>query len=187
MNTFLNSNQHAWIQFFVTNDLSVCESIAFMVQQYKKTNNEEFKQIADSLCYQYLPSGSGIDNGTTIDWNNSLETKLIFNFSFHHMDGQGYYIGWTDHQMILIPSFIHEIDIQFHCDHWEDFCNSIAEDNEKAIEEEGLIEDTEEYDLFVSELTYMEEDYEIFSDTAFFYIFHTSLTQKIEKIRQLIA
>ena len=51
-----------------------------------------------------LPSGSGIDNGTKIDLDASKPDRLVFNFSYHHMNDGGMYDGWTDHQLIVTPS-----------------------------------------------------------------------------------
>lgn len=48
---------------------------------------------------QLLPSGSGIDNGTTFDNARSSDSVLRFNTSFHHMD------GWTDHVISVRPAF----------------------------------------------------------------------------------
>lgn len=50
------------------------------------------------------PSGSGFDSGTTLG-DKSTPKKLIFNTSYHHMDDDGFYIGWTHHKVIITPSF----------------------------------------------------------------------------------
>ncbi len=52
-----------------------------------------------------LPSGSGIDAGMKFDWQTSTSNKLVFTFSFHHLNGGGYYDGWTEHKLILTPTF----------------------------------------------------------------------------------
>jgi hypothetical protein len=36
---------------------------------------------------------------------SSTPDKLVFNTSFHHMDENGYYTGWTDHNIIVTPTF----------------------------------------------------------------------------------
>lgn len=59
----------------------------------------------------YLPHGSGIDSGCTIDLDRSTGEKIIINTSFHHMNDAGMYDGWTDHKVIVTPSLIHGIDI----------------------------------------------------------------------------
>lgn len=53
----------------------------------------------------YLPSGSGFDAGTTIDYSRSRPNYLVFRTSFHHMDPGGAYDGWSDHWVGVSPAF----------------------------------------------------------------------------------
>lgn len=57
----------------------------------------------ESLCKQYLPHGSGFDSGCTMDMEASKPNRLIFSADFHHMNDNGYYDGWSTHQVILTP------------------------------------------------------------------------------------
>jgi hypothetical protein len=57
------------------------------------------------------PSGSGIDTGTIFDWEKSTPNKLIFYFSFHHMNENGYYDGWTEHALTVKPSLMWQYDL----------------------------------------------------------------------------
>lgn len=50
-----------------------------------------------------LPYGSGFDMGTKIEY--VTKDKVILSFSFHHMNSDGYYDGWTEHKVIVKPSF----------------------------------------------------------------------------------
>jgi hypothetical protein len=59
-----------------------------------------------------LPSGSGFDAGTTLDMDKSTSERLVFNTSFHHMDENGYYCGWTEHTVIVTPSLAFGIDVR---------------------------------------------------------------------------
>ena len=52
-----------------------------------------------------LPSGSGFDSGSKIDRDNSSGGKIAIKTSFHHMDTDGYYDGWTEHTITIRPSF----------------------------------------------------------------------------------
>lgn len=52
-----------------------------------------------------LPSGSGFDDGSKIDVDNSRKDKIIITTAFHHMDEHGGYCGWTDHKIIVTPDF----------------------------------------------------------------------------------
>jgi hypothetical protein len=58
----------------------------------------------DELCKR-LPHGSGFDCGTKLDIDESTSKKLVFITSFHHMDGNGFYSGWTEHKVIITPEF----------------------------------------------------------------------------------
>ena len=51
------------------------------------------------------PAGSGIDTGTKFVAEESKTNKLVFSCSFHHMNDVGYYTNWTDHKIIVTPSF----------------------------------------------------------------------------------
>lgn len=52
-----------------------------------------------------LPSGSGIDNGTKLLADECKPGKLVFAFGFHHMNENGMYDGWTEHELHVTPSF----------------------------------------------------------------------------------
>lgn len=55
---------------------------------------------------EFLPSGSGFDNGTQIDFDQTIPEKLVLETSFHHMDEHGGYDGWTDHRIIVTASLL---------------------------------------------------------------------------------
>ncbi len=78
-----------------------------------KSGNEEWLakhgEMAEALVREFLPSGSGFDNGTSIYLGNSTGEKLVFATSFHHMDEFGSYDGWSDHTVTVRPSMIHDI------------------------------------------------------------------------------
>lgn len=69
--------------------------------------NDRLEWIQSNL----LPHGSGFDNGTTIN-NDSTPDRLIFNTAFHHMDDNGMYGHWTDHQVIIRASLTSGFDIR---------------------------------------------------------------------------
>ncbi len=48
-----------------------------------------------------LPSGSGFDCGTKINLDESNSNKIVINTSFHHMDENGGYNGWTNHAITI--------------------------------------------------------------------------------------
>ena len=70
-------------------------------------SNETWITGHEDMIYEIMktsPSGSGIDDGTLIDLDKSTGEKLIFSFSYHHMNENGYYDGWTEHRLIVTPS-----------------------------------------------------------------------------------
>lgn len=63
-----------------------------------------WESILDSINAE-LPRGSGFDSGSEFDIEASKHNRLVFNTSFHHMNECGMYDGWTEHQVILTPTF----------------------------------------------------------------------------------
>jgi hypothetical protein len=74
-----------------------------------KSGNTEWRDKHEDrigkLVDRYMPSGSGFDNGTKIDFDRSSGEKLVFYTSFHHMT-EGMYNGWTEHTLTVVPSFM---------------------------------------------------------------------------------
>ena len=56
------------------------------------------KKILDSM-----PSGSGIDNGTKVI--SVQDSRVILSCEFHHMNANGYYDGWTKHNIVFYSEF----------------------------------------------------------------------------------
>ena len=85
------------------------------VQNCIKHNNSEWQakhtEAIDEIMRNTSPSGSGIDNGTTLNWERSSGDKLVFETAFHHMDENGYYDGWTEHTITVRPSLLSDIDL----------------------------------------------------------------------------
>lgn len=81
------------------------------MQNCENSGNSEWKhRHADNiydLVEKYLPSGSGFDNGTFLDLNESHAEKLVFKTSFHHMDENGFYTMWTMHSVTVKSSLLH--------------------------------------------------------------------------------
>lgn len=82
----------------------------------RKSNNNEWlvthEDTIEFLVKNYMPSGSGIDCGTQINLEKSTPEKLVFTFSYHHMNEGGMYDGWTEHTLTVRPSLAHDIDIR---------------------------------------------------------------------------
>jgi hypothetical protein len=76
---------------------------------------------------QTLPSGAGFDRGTQIDLDRSTSHKIIFNTSFHHMNGDGIYCEWSKHTVIVTPSFLGRFDVRVTGRNVRDIKDYIAE------------------------------------------------------------
>lgn len=74
--------------------------------------HERHRDAAKELVRRTAPSGSGIDKPIEFDISNSGEKVLIFNISFHHMDENGMYAGWTDHRIKVTPSLMSLFNIK---------------------------------------------------------------------------
>ena len=59
-----------------------------------------------------LPSGGGLDNGTSIDLDKSTGRKIVLHCSFHHMDEHGFYVGWTEHTITVVADLITDFDLK---------------------------------------------------------------------------
>ena len=85
-------------------------------QRCAKTNNGEWQEKHEArlkeIAENYLPSGSGIDNGADIDIDASAPDRLVINTAFHHMNENGYYNGWTEHKVIVTPSLQFEFNLK---------------------------------------------------------------------------
>ena len=59
-----------------------------------------------------LPSGSGIDSGCAIDEEKSTKNKIVIHSSFHHMDENGFYCGWSEFTVTAIPDFMNNFNLK---------------------------------------------------------------------------
>lgn len=73
--------------------------------------SESAKDDLNWISRNLLPHGSGFDNGTSIA-TISTSQKIRFETSFHHMNDAGFYDGWTDHEIIIVPSFVHGFEMR---------------------------------------------------------------------------
>jgi hypothetical protein len=74
----------------------------------KKVNNTQWQKnhsyYLDELEKNYLPHGSGIDSGCTID-REFKKDRIVINVPFHNMDENGFYCGWSEFKIICKPEF----------------------------------------------------------------------------------
>ena len=77
-----------------------------------KANNQRWQDITESriesAIRNLMPSGSGFDCDTKFDLGaNRGKPYLRFATEFHHMNGVGYYDGWTQHVITVKPCLAH--------------------------------------------------------------------------------
>ena len=70
--------------------------------EWKERHEEAIRKLTNEL-----PHGSGIDGENEIDLGKSTGEKIVIHTSFHHMNENGMYDGWTDHTLTVRPSLIH--------------------------------------------------------------------------------
>lgn len=110
-----NNNEHGvWTMNTHKLYRAIASTMNAMENCRKNGNNEWLDRHEDSLqCLMgFMPSGSGIDNGTTLDRDASTDDKLVFTFGYHHMNEGGMYDGWTEHALTVKPSLMFGIDLR---------------------------------------------------------------------------
>jgi hypothetical protein len=73
---------------------------------HARNNAEWFDRHSDAITEimtNTAPSGAGFDCGTKIS-DESTPEKLLFETSYHHMDEQGGYDGWSHHRITVKSS-----------------------------------------------------------------------------------
>lgn len=65
-----------------------------------------------TMLVELIPHGNGIDIGPRTCDDVSVEPSAIrFSVSFHHMNSDGFYVGWTEHDVTIRPAF-DGVDVQ---------------------------------------------------------------------------
>ena len=70
-------------------------------QEWIEKHNATINEVMDSA-----PSGSGIDCGTKLNDEKTTDEKLVFIVEYHHMNDNGMYDGWTNHEITVKPSLL---------------------------------------------------------------------------------
>ncbi len=93
---------------------SSIEALSNCITSGNKNWQARHEDNANTLTRDFMPSGSGIDCGTKLDVDASLRQmgKLVFTLSFHHMNENGMYDGWTEHKAIVSPSLTSDFDLK---------------------------------------------------------------------------
>jgi hypothetical protein len=75
-------------------------------QNHESSNRfaTQHEQTIIGLIRETSPSGSGIDSGVSFDFDESKNDRLVIRFDYHHMNGDGFYCGWTNQTLTIKPS-----------------------------------------------------------------------------------
>ena len=92
--------------------------INIFAQHTKNSNSvsdiicENCVEKAEDIVKNHFPNGSGFDSGTSLVWDKCKYNKIVLRADFHHMDDNGYYCGWSEHEVIIVPSFSFGYDLR---------------------------------------------------------------------------
>jgi hypothetical protein len=83
----------------------------------KLGNNEWYAKhdaTIEHIEKEYLPSGCGIDSGTKVDLSeprgmcrSNGKTRIVLVTAYHHMNENGMYDVWTEHEITIVPNLLH--------------------------------------------------------------------------------
>lgn len=80
-------------------------------KHWEEMSAQHEKRIHD-LVKEHMPSGSGFDSGTELDLDRSTDEMLVFTTSYHHMNEDGMYDGWTEHEVRVKASLWAEFHLR---------------------------------------------------------------------------
>lgn len=75
---------------------------------------DNHRERLQTIVKEYFPSGSGINSGCVLNLDQSTPNKLVIETTFHHMDENGSYYGWTNHSIIVKPDLANGIVLTVH-------------------------------------------------------------------------
>ena len=105
-----------------------------------KSENNEWKIKHETrlreLVKDKMPSGSGIDSGTTLRLEASHGEMLVFDADYHHMNEHGMYDGWTAHVIRVRPSLSFGFTVTVSGQNRNDIKAYLAETFQSALNEE---------------------------------------------------
>jgi hypothetical protein len=89
---------------------TVIQQLGRLIAQAKHTDKKtgwfdpSAKQVR-SFVHEYLPSGSGLDGDIVVDFSRCNSNQVVIDVEYHHMNEVGMYTGWTNHSIVVTPSF----------------------------------------------------------------------------------
>ena len=89
--------------------MKLYKELAVRIEAYHKCNDEWLDhniKIIDDLIQNLMPNESEIETKVLLDYDVSTRNKLVFHFSYHHMNDK-----WTHHILTVKPDFIFDISL----------------------------------------------------------------------------
>jgi len=89
--------------------MKVFEKLPELVRRKQWANEQKMHALIEQIDLEFekamrdAPNGSGFDSGTKLE--SATDREMVFTTSFHHMDDNGSYCGWTDHRIIIKSVF----------------------------------------------------------------------------------
>ena len=85
------------------------------VENCKKSNNETWEdkhsEVIEYIENNVLPSGSGINSGTTIDLEKSNRDKLVLIAEYDYMNESGFYMYTIPFVVTVKPSLLFDFEL----------------------------------------------------------------------------
>lgn len=92
----------------------VYKRLAQLIDNYHNCNSK-YSEIAEEKIEKLLMdflSGSGFDSGTTLNFEESNQNKLVFESAYHHMNENGFYDEWSHFKIIVTPNLAYDFNIR---------------------------------------------------------------------------
>lgn len=124
--------------------MTVIQTLASLLSRMNHFHNSrEYGMVANmdaqaiDIIKNRLPHGSGFDNGVFLNYTKSMHPNecIVFNTSFHHMNENGFYDGWTEHT-ITVKACFYGLDITVSGQNKNDIKGYIEEQFYYALMEE---------------------------------------------------
>lgn len=84
---------------------ALVQALKYCKEDANREWEEKHTERLIELTGDWLPHGSGFDSGSKLSIEDCKPGKLVFETGYHHMNDAGYYDGWTEHTVVITPSF----------------------------------------------------------------------------------
>ncbi len=72
---------------------------------------QDMQERALKRIMEEAPSGSGFDHGTSLNREKCNDNQIVFVTGFHHIDENGFYDGWTWHDVYVRANLVFGLKI----------------------------------------------------------------------------